>query len=40
MQEHWAENDYLWFLHIDSQIDKIEREDLNRLQKNNLAILN
>ena len=27
-----AENDYLWFLHIDSQIDKIE-ENLNRLQK-------
>ena len=35
-----AENDYLWFLHIDSQIDKIEKEDLNRLQKNNSVILN
>ena len=22
-----AEHDYLWFLHIDSQIDKIERDD-------------
>ena len=32
-----AENDYLWFLHIDSQIDKIEREDLNRLQKKQLG---
>ena len=32
-----AENDYLWFLHIDSQIEKIEREDLNRLQKKQLG---
>ena len=32
-----SENDYLWFLHIDSQIDKIEREDLNRLQKKQLG---
>ena len=32
-----AENDYLWFLHIDSQIDKIEKEDLNRLQKKQLG---
>ena len=32
-----AENDYLWFLHIDSQIEKIEREDLDRLQKKQLG---
>ena len=32
-----SENDYLWFLHIDSQIDKIEREDLYRLQKKQLG---
>lgn len=32
-----SENDYLWFLHIDSQIDKIDREDLNRLQKKQLG---
>ncbi len=32
-----AENDYLWFLHIDSQIDKIERDDLDRLQKKQLG---
>ena len=32
-----AENDYLWFLHIDSQINKIEKEDLDRLQKKQLG---
>ncbi len=32
-----AEHDYLWFLHIDSQIDKIERDDLDRLQKKQLG---
>ena len=32
-----SENDYLWFLHVDSQIEKIEREDLNRLQKKQLG---
>ena len=32
-----AENDYLWFLHIDSQINKIERDDLDRLQKKQLG---
>lgn len=32
-----AENHYLWFLHIDSQIDKIEQEDLDRLQKKQLG---
>ena len=31
-----AENNYLWFLHIDSQIDKIQREDLDRVQKKQL----
>ena len=31
-----AENNYLWFLHIDSQIDKIQREDLDRAQKKQL----
>ena len=33
----WRENDYLWFLHIDSQINKIEKEDLDRLQKKQLG---
>ena len=32
-----AENDYLWFLHIDSKIDKIEKSDLDRLQKKQLG---
>jgi hypothetical protein len=32
-----AENHYLWFLHIDSQINKIEQEDLDRLQKKQLG---
>jgi 2-phospho-L-lactate guanylyltransferase (CobY/MobA/RfbA family) len=32
-----AENDYLWFLHIDSQIDKIQKEDLQKLQKKQLG---
>ncbi|RZO87861.1 MAG: DUF2064 domain-containing protein [alpha proteobacterium HIMB114] len=32
-----AENDYLWFLHIDSKIDKIEKNDLDRLQKKQLG---
>ena len=32
-----AENNYLWFLHIDSDIKKIERDDLDRVQKKNLS---
>ena len=31
-----AENNYLWFLHIDSRIDKIQKEDLDRVQKKQL----
>ena len=33
-----AENDYLWFLHIDSKIDKIEKNDLDRLQKKTVRL--
>ena len=32
-----SENDYLWFLHLDSQIERIEKEDLERLQKRQLG---
>ena len=32
-----ATNDYVWFLHIDSNIDKIQIDDFDRLKKNSLG---
>lgn len=32
-----AENDYLWFLHIDSKIDNIAADDLDKLKDNQLG---
>lgn len=32
-----AENDHLWFLHIDSNIDDLEQSDLNKLKDNQLG---